>query len=313
MAYVFKQEQSIAHNINRILTEEVKAALEALEKPGQATGESIHSIRKRIKKIRALFRLVRSELKEKDFQRQNSHYRMIGRQLSPLRDATVMIKTLDKLREAQPSIMSPQVFASLHNALVIQQEQAASAFFEDPTQIGQVTKAFKQASQRVAGLSKRHNGFKVMAPNLKAIYQRARKALKVATHEPGIDHFHELRKEIKTLWYHTRLLQPIWPGLFKAYEHEFGRLGELLGDDHDFGVLAQVIESDRLLLRNKSTKQAVLQELQQQRTQLQEQIYPLANRLLAEKAGEFVKKFRRPWRLWQAEANQGPVDQLQTA
>jgi CHAD domain-containing protein len=257
--------------------------------------------------------LVRSELKPKDFQRLNSCYRTIGQQLSPLRDATVLIKTLQKLREAQPASVSPKVFARLHQVLVDEQSQKNSQFFDDETQINQVTCAFRQASQQEVRLSKRHKGFQAMAPNLETIYRRARKAYKKAKDEPSIHHFHELRKDVKTIWYHTRLLQPIWPDLFKAYAHEFDRLGELLGNDHDFGVLAQLIESDERLIRNKPTKEKIVQGLHEQRAQLQEQIYPLATRLLAEKARLFVKRFRLHWKTWQAEARQPSVDSLQTA
>ncbi|WP_461105062.1 CHAD domain-containing protein [Spirosoma koreense] len=304
MAYVFKQDESIAHNLDRILSQEVKAALDALQKPDQATGEAIHSIRKRIKKIRALFRLVRSGMNEKDFRRQNSFYRTIGQQLSPLRDATVMIRTLDKLQQAHPRGVSTQVFTSLRKTLIQEQDEAVSQFFDDPTQVGGVTRTFELASRKIVGLSKRHKGFGSIAPNLKAVYRRARHALAVAIDKPSIDHFHELRKDVKTLWYHTRLLEPIWPGLFKAYGHELGRLGELLGDDHDYGVLAQLIESDRLSIRRQLTKEALWQGLQAQRHQLQEQIYPLARRLLAEKPGSFVKRYRRSWKLWRSEAHQ---------
>jgi CHAD domain-containing protein len=144
----------------------------------------------------------------------------------------------------------------------------------------------------------------VLKPNLTAIYRRARKALQVARRDPSSHHFHELRKEVKTIWYHTRLLEPIWPALLAAYSQELGRLGELLGDDHDCGVLAEEIESGRLLLRNKQTKATVLQLLHQKRTSLQEQIHPLANRLLAEKASAFVGRYGLYWKLWQAETNQ---------
>ncbi|AKD54874.1 CHAD domain-containing protein [Spirosoma radiotolerans] len=313
MGYIFKPQESIAENMNRILAEEVTGALVALEKPGEITGEGIHSVRKRIKKIRALFRLVRSELKEKEFKRTNAFYRSLGQQLSSLRDATVMIKTLDKLREAKPTNVSPKLFTTLHEALLVEQKQAANAFFNGPTQIGHLANAFRNASPHVTGFSKCYNGFRVMAPNLKKTYRRARQALKVVRHKPSIDHFHELRKEVKTIWYHTRLLQPIWPDLVKAYEHEFDRLGELLGDDHDFGVLAQKIESDQLLVPRRQTKEAILQGLQAQRTQLQTQIYPLANRLLAEKANEFVKRFQRHWKIWQSEARSETINQRQTA
>lgn len=304
MAYAFEQEQSIVQNVNRILEEEITKALDLLEKPDQVTPETIHTIRKRIKKIRALLRLVRRELKEKDFKRQNSFYRSIGHQLSPLRDATVMIKTLEKLRQAQPSIMSTRVFNGFRSTLVKQQDRTTRDFFEDSIQITQVTNAFRQAPQRVEGFPKHRNGFRIIAPNLEEIYRKARKALQLAVRQPSIDHLHELRKEVKTLWYHTRLLQPIWPSLFKAYEHEFDRLGELLGDDHDLGVLAQLIESDPLLLPGKPKKEAVLKGIQEQRYQLQEQIYPLANRLLAEKPSAFVRRFQLHWKLWHKEASQ---------
>ncbi|GAB4048880.1 CHAD domain-containing protein [Spirosoma litoris] len=304
MAYAFKQKQSVAHNINRILKQEVQAALDALTNPGQLTGEMIHDIRKRIKKSRALIRLVRSELNKKDFQRENTYYRTIGQQLSSIRETTVMVKTLDRLRETQPDSMSPQLFTALHISLLHQQDQATGTFFEDLAQPKQLTKAFEQASQRFDGLSKCHNGFKAIAPNLKAIYRKTRKSLKVAVQAPTLNQLHELRKNVKTIWYFTRLLQPSWPGPFKAYAREFGRLGELLGNDHDFGLLAQMIESDHLRVRNKQSKETILAKLYEQRIQFQIQIFSLANHLLTEKTGDFVKRFRLQWKVWHAETSQ---------
>ena len=301
MGYQFNQHESIARNINRILAEQINAAIGALENPDESKEESIHGVRKGIKKIRALFRLVRSELKEKDFDRENTHYRQIGHQLSQLRDATVMIKTLDKLQQAYPSLLSPQVFSTLKKSLTQKQDQISGEFFKDDTKLEEVVTAFRQAPRRVRGLSKKHRSFSVFAPNMKGIYRRARKALRVATREPSMDNLHELRKEVKTIWYHTRLLEPIWPGLLAAFGKEIGRLGELLGEDHDYGVLADEIESDRLLLRNQQTKQTILQLLHQQRTRLQEEIFPLANRVLAQKANAFVGQYRLYWKLWQAE------------
>jgi hypothetical protein len=198
--------------------------------------------------------------------------------------------------------------------LIYKQGQVSSAFFEDESKIGEVTNALRKAPLSVDGLSEKNNSFLVFAPNMEGIYRRARKALQVVIRQPSIHNFHELRKEVKNLWYHTRLLQPIWPGLFEAYENELGRLGEMLGDDHDLGVLAEEIESGRLLLRNKQTKQTILQLLHQQRITLQEQIYPLANRLFAEKASQFVGRYHLYWNLWQGEKNnEKSSDQLQAA
>jgi CHAD domain-containing protein len=313
MGYSFSRQESIAGNINRILSEEVKAAIDSLENPGGAKEETIHGVRKRIKKIRALFRLVRSELKADVFNQENSYYRSIGHLLSHLRDATVMIKTLEKLRQTNRNKISPKVFSTIRKALIYKQGQVSSAFFEDESKIGEVTNALRKAPLTVDGISDKNNSFSVFAPNMEGIYRRARKALQVVIRQPSIHNFHEMRKEVKNLWYHTRLLQPIWPGLFEAYEKELGRLGEMLGDDHDFGVLAEEIESGRLLLRNKQTKKILLQLLHQQRITLQEQIYPLANRVFAEKASQFVKRYHLYWNLWQAEAKgENSSDHLQT-
>ena len=304
MGYALSREQAIAPNIHRILDEQVQAARQALNETGQAKGEAIHGVRKRIKKIRALVRLVKSELKKDDFKRVNAHYRTIGQTLSPLRDATVMIKTLDKLRQSSSPQIAPAVFATLNKTLTLRQDQASRAFFDDPVNIGAVAEAFRQAPTKLTGLGKHQRSFSFFGPNLKDVYRRGRRALHVANHEASIDKLHELRKDVKTIWYHTRLLEPIWPGVIGAYEHEFGQLGELLGDDHDFGVLAMEIESDRLTLRNIESKERILQALHGQRTAIQDRIYPLANRLFAEKPHSFVDHYRLYWKLWQKEPDE---------
>jgi CHAD domain-containing protein len=302
MGYVFKQEQSIAHNIQRILTEQALAARQALDNPGQDKGDAIHTVRKRIKKSRALLRLVKSELKKDIFKQANTHYRTIGQTLSPLRDATVMIKTLEKLRQLHPQPIAPAVIATLHKSLAHQQDQISQAFFEESSTIEVIFEALRVAPLRISGLGKHQRSFSIIRPNLEAIYRRGRKALHLASQEATIHNLHELRKEVKTLGYHTRLLEPIWPGLIKSYGYEFGQLGELLGDDHDFGVLALEIESDRLLLRNQQSKERISQVLHQQRTILQRKIFPLANRLFAQKADAFVGQYRLYWKIWQKEA-----------
>jgi CHAD domain-containing protein len=214
-----------------------------------------------------------------------------------------MLKTVEKLRQTHRAKISPKVYSTLRKALAHKQDQVSREFFEEGNKIEKVVDTFRKAPLTIPGFSENNKSFSVFAPNMEGIYRRARKALQVVIQQPSIHNFHELRKEVKNLWYHTRLLQPIWPGLFAAYEKELGRLGELLGDDHDYGVLSEEIESERLLVRNKQTKQTMLGLLHQQRVTLQEQIYPLANRLFAEKASDFVGRYQLYWNLWQEEAN----------
>ncbi|WP_198424744.1 CHAD domain-containing protein [Spirosoma endbachense] len=313
MGYVFQPNQSIAVNLNRILSEQLEKALESLENPGQEKEETIHDVRKRIKKIRSLFRLVRSDLKKKDFKRQNKQYRTIAHLISPVRDATVMCKTLEKLQQTYPDRISSSQYAALKKALVNRQHQVSSQFFEVTATLQTVADGLRQAHLKAPELCQRCTGFSVLRPNLKTMYRQARKALQVAARRPSSDHYHELRKEVKTIGYHTRLLEPIWPELLEAYSSELKQLGELLGDDHDCGVLAEEIETGRIALRAKKARETVLQLLDEQRTTLQQQIHPLANRLFAEKAGELVGRYCQYWKLWQTETRYDPaLEHLQT-
>jgi CHAD domain-containing protein len=305
MGYELKREETVADNVTRILREELASAIASLEKPGDDQEDTIHSVRKRIKKIRALLRLVRSDLDEETFRRENLRYRNIGNMMSHLRDATVMINTLDKLRETHPDGVPETAFARLRQSLVEKQDKVSKAFFAEENRIGEVIAALREAEQNLPELSGRDT-FAVFAPNIKGIYRRGLKAFALAISEPSAHNFHELRKEVKNLGYHTRLLQPVWPGLFDAYEHELGLLAEMLGEDHDLGVLADEIESGRLGGGDESGNAQLVTLLHEERENLQRQFYPLAKRLFAEKASDFVGRYRLYWRIWRGEAQAEP-------
>jgi CHAD domain-containing protein len=70
-------------------------------------------------------------------------------------------------------------------------------------------------------------------------YRRGRDAFVEADVDPTTEHLHDWRKRVKDLWYHQRLLNDAWPELIAVQAEEAHRLSELLGDDHDLGVLAE--------------------------------------------------------------------------
>ncbi len=308
MGYEIKQAESIGDSISRIFNEELSEAIHSLENPGDNQEETIHSVRKRIKKIRGLLRLVRSDIGEETFRQENIRYRTIGHMLSHLRDATVMIKTLDKLKEANPDAIDDQVFSQIRQQLVERQNLVSKAFFEDEKAIAEVLQAFKEAQQSQPQFGTIRDSFAALADNMRMIYKRGVKAFGTAKQEPSSHNFHELRKEVKNLWYHTRILTPLWPGLFEAYGHELGILGEWLGEDHDLGVLGQEIESSKFSLSPEAASPLVAL-IQTEREKVQQQFLPLAKRLFAEKAADFIGRYRLYWGIWRAETNPEPAEE----
>ena len=63
MAFQLKESESVGNGIRRILRKELKEALQELT-GAEASDESIHGVRKRFKRLRAVVRLMRDALGE---------------------------------------------------------------------------------------------------------------------------------------------------------------------------------------------------------------------------------------------------------
>ena len=100
MSYRIKLDQSPGASLRRSATERIERAIGQLDsrRNGNAV-EAIHEARKDVKKTRSLLRLYRSELGTRDFRRHNSALRAAAAELSGLRDADVMLETVDMLAE----------------------------------------------------------------------------------------------------------------------------------------------------------------------------------------------------------------------
>jgi CHAD domain-containing protein len=302
MAYELLSNQSVAGNIGRIWSEELTAAIETLQNAGNNPDKAVHEVRKGMKKIRALLRLVRKSMGKELFARENVRYRNIGHMLSQVRDSAVMIKTLGKLKQANPRAMPATAYKNTLHKLSEKKAEAARSFFENNQSIPAVLSALKQAKEGQPEVPVSKESFAVFGDNIRKIYERGIQAYKHAGKQPSIDNFHELRKEVKILWYHTRLLRPVWPGFMEAYASQLGTLSELLGDDHDMGVLYEQIASGSLTFSRKATAAKMQTLIEDYRNTLQQQIHPLAKRVFAEEPEAFTGRLKRYWNIWRKEA-----------
>jgi CHAD domain-containing protein len=306
MAYELSNIESVAENIRRIWAEEISSALESLENPGSDREKAIHEVRKRVKKIRAVLRMVRKSMGNELFRQENNRYRSIGHMLSHVRDATVMIKTLDKLKQTDSKAIPKAAYNNVRKKLVNKQAEVSRSFFEEKKSVEEVLTAFKEAQQNQPELPITKDSFAVFATNLEQIYKQGKKAYAYASKKPSIDSFHELRKEVKILWYHTRILTPVWPGFLEAFASELGVLSELLGDDHDLGVLFEEIESGRLTFSRKATTGKIQHLIENHRQSLQQQVHPLAKRIFAEDAEDYTGRLKLYWKTWRKERETQP-------
>lgn len=275
--YRLRREEKVARGVRRIARGRVETAIESLSKAarGEDPVESVHSARKDLKKIRSLLRLVRDELGEDAYERENARYRDAGRLLSASRDARVKAGALASLSGPEIDFGASEVERDAALAAIEEIEKGGEAIEDWPLDGG---------------------GWSLIAPGLERSYRRGRRGFHLARKGPDPELVHEWRKRVKDLWYQLRLLRKAWPPLLGATVDELHALADLLGDHHDLAVLADDLgERDDLRDRER-----LLDEIARRQADLVERALALGERVYAEKPGAFRRRVHAYWRAWRS-------------
>ena len=280
--------------IRRIATEQIGKAVAELSapKPGEDPHEAIHDVRKRMKKLRALFRLVRSG-DEAFFKAENARYRDTARTLSAARDRTALIEALDSLRAHVPASLSAEAvetaFAPLRKELEAKRDKALAAEGDLDALVAATIEALKQGENALESLSfRRRKSVEIVCAGYARTQEEARSELKRAEKSGEAEDLHALRKHVKYLGFHLALLAPLWPEAFAPLRDAAGYIADDLGRDHDFAVLRAELDAEKHAL--------VLALMDRRQAELQGKGLVAARRLLAEKPAAAEARIGRLYR-----------------
>jgi CHAD domain-containing protein len=254
--------------------------------------EAAHEARKRTKKLRALVRLVRRELGDKVYREENAALRDAARQLSAVRDAWVLVETLDRLVTPPDGEISSEAVAALRAVLVAEHRTLQGGEGEGDAK-ARAAMEFERILVRVARWPLRDRGWRTLQAGLADVARRGRKAMLAARAKGRPDDFHEWRKEVKYLRHQFGVLRKIWPDVLDAMEHTADEVGELLGTDHDLAVLGQRIAAEGVL--DDTTRAALVHRIEERRAELQRRAIDLGRRLYAEKPASLTNRLGKLW------------------
>src|SRR5438445_3587110 len=100
VAFELQMGESVEAGVRRIVDEQLQDALDELRGADPRKADAaVHAARKRFKRIRSLVRLVRTGLGQAVYHRENACFRDAGGSLAEVRDAAVLVQTLDQLKE----------------------------------------------------------------------------------------------------------------------------------------------------------------------------------------------------------------------
>jgi CHAD domain-containing protein len=305
MAYELSFDETVGTTVRRAAREQLGGAAAGLANgAAHDRGEAVHDARKRLKKSRALLRLVRSDMPASRFRGENRALRERGRSMSGARDADALIETVDRVTERAAGRVSTGAFEALRAEFVARAatERETEAALEDHAAGARALDA------RVADWPLEHCDDATLVAGLARTYTRGRDAFRRADRNPSTENLHAWRKRVKDLWYQQRLLRPAWPGMLKSQAAEAKHLSKVLGNDHDLAVLDAAISSRPAHAPAAEAEvEALLEVIANWRAELLDEARALGRRVYAESPKRFRGRMRRYVRLTAGEWSAGGV------
>src|SRR5947209_2526672 len=280
--------EPVGDAVRRVAYRRLQPAVEALRlSSGADVDDVVHDVRKRCKRVRALLRLVRGEIGDDVYHRENRVLRDSARALSAMRDAAVLVHVHDEVVRAgaMPLAGYRMELVERHNDL---QRQVLEEGILPNVRERLATVVVRSQTWPIGMVE-----WDVLGAGLKRVYRRGRKAMAAAYEEPSAESFHQWRKRAKYFRHQLSFLHDLWPEVIGGTENAAHALTDLLGDEHDLAMLrnaavaagcgpereaepfAEFIESRRALLRTRAQ--------------------PIGLRLYAEKPSRFIGRLGRYW------------------
>jgi CHAD domain-containing protein len=301
MAFRLKNGESVGKGIKRLARRQVEAALAEL-RSGSGRDEPIHDARKRFKRVRALLRLVRDELGEKVYRRENTSLRDAGRPLTEVRDAKVLLEALDALEEHFADQVAAGAFDEVRKGLETRRKAVRKRVLKEEGALPAVVEAVAEARDRLPGWRVSHKGWAALGGGLKGLYKQGLRATDAALADPSTENLHGWRKQAKYLWHQLQVLEPVWPGLMDELGNQFHELTQLLGDEHDLAVLRETVTAGPSAFGGDSALEALLALIDRRREELRQEAFPLGRRLYADRPKVFTARMKSYWKAWRSGA-----------
>jgi len=230
MAYRITRWQFPGADAARAAAEQLRRALACLIL-APATPDAVHAARKHCKKARAALRLI-ATARADGFAPERALIRDAARCLAAARDAQAVLAVAEQ-RYAGPE--TEPMIAALRLRADQEAERADAGEAVD-----RAREMLRDATARIE-LAYADPGIEAVRAGWRSSRRRARKALRRARAQPTDDAYHTLRKRLKELWYHARLLHKAAPKRMGRIARLARKATDLLGDHHDLAVFGQAL------------------------------------------------------------------------
>jgi CHAD domain-containing protein len=296
MPFRLRPTESIADGLRRIAREELSSISTHLDGATPPRADAIHEIRKSVKKTRAILHLVGAD-NGRGLAKSAKRLHAINCRLSALRDADVMLETLQTLRIKDRGILNGRCFAHVHRRLSSHQQSVMKAARRKGTwqRVGQSVRKIRQDAKH---WKPTHRQFGSLAASIRLAHRRGRTARAHARKSQRAADFHEWRKQIKALWYELRLVEGSGPRIRRDVT-ALHRAEAWLGNEHNVVVLCDELSKDVPQGHSRIDLDRVRLVGDRYQCELRTKALASTTRIYARAPREYVNSVRREWKKWQ--------------
>ena len=285
MTYRIDPANDLTTEVRSIAREQIDQAIALLSDQGADRHEAIHLSRRRLKRARAMLRLVRAA--NEDFARTEiARYRDVARSLSGARDAAALVEAFDAFRRDRPRKLGGKTGAEVHRALAARRDRIAG----EPSNLEEEAgKAIAECRAGRAALDALHlparpeAAARLLARGAARTYKKARRALDEARADPAPERVHVLRKRVNDHLFQLRLLRGLDPKAFKSRRKQVSALAQHLGHHHDLCVMRARLAAEPELLPDTRTRDRLAALIAERIDELDAQILTEAEPLFSKK------------------------------
>ncbi|WP_157932925.1 CHAD domain-containing protein [Roseovarius salinarum] len=300
MSYRLNPENALIDEMRTAAYEQIDGALASLEATETELEESVHDVRKRMKKLRGLLRLARPAL-GRTYETENRAFRDIARLFSDIRDAQVLRETVDGLAGHMPEDRAEAVLAPVRDWADARRD-AVLREKNLPVRLEDAGHRLVAARDRVTAWALMEAEDAAIAGGVAKTYGRVCKRHFEARQAPNPERLHEWRKRVKYHWYHCRLLRNAWPAELSARADALDDLGEWLGDDHDLVVLVDTLREDATGRLPQAAIEEIATLARERGQMLRQRAFAAAPRLMVESRQALAQRLAGYWSVARASA-----------
>lgn len=242
---------------------------------------AIHETRRCLKRLRAILRLLKKEVGETIYDRDNRYFRDLGQQLSKLRDTAVVQETFEELQKELSPALAPKTWETI-------QKDLGGAKQNQKRVLRGVAAKLKIARAQVDNWPLKPEEHIALHKALRKTYQKGCRAMDYAIDNPKAENFHEWRKQVNHLRHQLQILRTMKIKVVKKPLKVGHALAKALGLNNDLAVLTQ-----QLLKLEPTGRENELQKLRQliqsKQAEYEAEAIRLGHRLYRKSSKSFIQ------------------------